>query len=226
MVMPSDDVIEKTGWAVFADVFGFRALVEAERAPAGIVHQLRDTHEKVRALLEQETTPPRMFHFSDCLFLFFSVGSATKKYEVLETCVNLTQRVMAEFVENELPLRGGIAYGKVAFAGDLLVGQPIIRAYRYEQVLPAPLLMLPATECTINSASETLHPLAPKGFTQIVLKDNKNALAKLFAPEPIEDFSSLCAQLCRKYSIHGPWELTRPWLEASSYVEQYLRDTR
>ena len=165
-----------------------------------------------------------MYNFSDSLFLFYSTEGTTRM-NALETCIAVTQRVMSEFARNELPLRGGIAYGKVAFSGNLLAGRPRLRAYSYEQALPAPLLLLPAKEITVNSTSGRLHPWL-KGFTTIELKGNKNALAKLFAPEPIEEFSGLCERLCHKYLIHGPWEFAGPWLDACRYIERYHKDTR
>jgi hypothetical protein len=89
---------------------------------------------------------PKIFFFSDSLFLAFDLPRCGDRYEAFETCRDKTQEVIQIYLDQDFCPRGGVAFGNVAVAEGILFGQPVVRAARYEHDLTAPLVMLPMRE--------------------------------------------------------------------------------
>jgi hypothetical protein len=218
-----DKIVQTDGWVIYADVFGFTSMIESKRSLTSVLNRLVECFKRIERELGSSSKVLRIFEFSDSIFLFHSVEDSQNKYVVLQECIEVMTKVMGIFVDNKLPLRGGISFGTVSMTNNLLIGKPVVNAVTYEKLVPAPLLLLPGCECISKTGSLSLHPLAPRGFSKIELKDGSIVEAKLFYPSPPDDFVQMVDQMCRQYSLVGPWKFAQAWIAAKSYIDKWCR---
>lgn len=208
------------GWVIFLDVYGFTDL--AERDCKGTIRRLHSCYRDIRRL-EWTGQPPKTFTFSDSTYLFYEARGQTHKIRVIEKFVTDIERIMSIFADQCLPLRGGCAYGEVAMSRTSLVGEPLARAYRYEGMVPAPLVLLPQQEVMNRRRPDYLHYAAPK-MTKVHLKGGGIMNGKLIHPFPLDGFVKLVQQQLKRCSIWGPPSVAQAWLDAWDYLTTHFAD--
>ncbi|MFA5056225.1 MAG: hypothetical protein WC562_08700 [Dehalococcoidia bacterium] len=223
------------GWTAFLDVFGFKGL-EIEKGLPQLNEILNHSHsEAQKHLTERETIPRVYLRLQDSLLLLYPCNPQDEdsRVDVMQQCIGEIREVMAIFSDCEVPLRGGIAYGKVIYNENSITGKPQERALLYESVAPAPLVLMGARECmpdpekqTHDCVKEYLSPAFPR-FQEIKLKKKNTVrdgcmMGALFYPSPRDNFLRMVHD---KYLYHGTWgppEVAVAWSEAYHFIERDL----
>lgn len=220
--------MQKTqGWVVTLDVYGFSNEVEL-LGPSEMFEKLlacyRHIEEDVLTDLATKRRKDyvRMYCFSDSLFLYYMTNANKSKAILIDEVIIDVREVMGIFMEHNLALRGGIAYGPVYCNDTLIVGTPIIRSHQYESSVPAPMVMLPLSE---------VHDMAfwnqSLNITDIVILKNGSPIAGLLIHAfPTETFIAFVKKQCNKYLTLSPHKPApaKAWLEAKQYINNLIKD--
>lgn len=231
--MNINHVNAEEGWVIFLDIYGFSSIVESwaierESDPTYTegVECLISAQQSAISVHSSGPCVPQIFKFSDSLFLFYEVAPGEDKYIVLEKCFEQIKTVMSIYATEGLPLRGGIAYGKVWWTQELLIGQPVFKAYKYEQEIPAPVVWLPAHECRSHPHSIIPDSIAPY-FKEITKKDGSPVLGVPLMPYDISAFAKLVNDMYLKYVILSePSGAAKTWKTAMDWVSTHIEQLR
>ena len=207
------------GWFVYLDVFGFSALVEEHR-PEALAAKLVKAHDEARKYLKRRSRQGvKYFAISDSICVTYPVNEQDF-LRTLEQCIEDISRIMSIFVRRDLPLRGGVSFGKYVERANIVVGIPVLNAVGLEKLLPFPLVIIPAKEIyqgkTIdNLADWTINPVSVK---------IKNGLIRgaLIYPEELDIFLYYVDKKVTKHATDGPPEVAAMWETAFRYVKDYV----
>ncbi len=214
------DVRTLQGWAVFLDVYGFRAMVRESGARA-LASALALCHDQMECRLGWAGAEPLRLKFQDSLLLFYDVAPCDEAncLDALQRCVGDVQQILAMFAQQGLPLRGGMAFGKAEHNGSFLFGPAPERAVEYEAMLPGPLVLLPARELLPDSNPPTGHlPVAAPRMREIRVKGGGLVIGALLRPTPMDGFLASVRESFRKYGLWGPPEVARAWRNAYDFI--------
>lgn len=209
-------------WVVFLDVYGFKIILkDTSNFISKTSEKLSTSHNEVSKMIKRRSSPAKLFVFSDCMFLAYLVKDLIDdKKNKFKWCIEDTAEVLNIFSKEELPLRGGIAYGTACASENLLIGEAVLKAVHYEELVPCPAVLLPEKElllCFGNSPS-VLHNLR---FTDVTLKLGGITSAALIFPDPIDHFFSLVAKKYKKHIIEGPYQVAQTWKEALDSIHEH-----
>lgn len=198
-------------WVGYFDIYGFKALVAEQRNDlGGLAQKLQDTYDEVSKVLLPDTA---IFRISDCFF----ITCPQTQDDPLNSLLSVQRQVeelLRVYSERELPLRGGLAFGEVYAKGDVLIGSAVAKAYEYEQLVPCPVVVIPAREIR-----ESKIPLTKwKASEDIATRDGIIA-ATLWKPRPIQDFYNLTVRMYRKYRVGGPASVAKAWYDAQRFIK-------
>ena len=168
--------------------------------------------------LKVNFTPWMNTFFSDSVFLFYQVTDNKNHLVVLQKCIDDLITLMGIFVKEELPLRGGMAYGDVIAGQNILIGKPVIRAVQNEGLIDAPLILLPASELLDNSLLMYGH--RPK-LEDIDLKNNESMRGKLISSFPKDDYIELILKKYEHYVVNGPYQIAPKWDKANKFITKH-----
>ena len=189
-------------WITYIDVWGFSQLVEHAK-PEELHNRLEQIVQKcTNTLNSNKSGIPRVFFFSDSLFLAFDIPRCGTRFEAYETCRDKTQEVIQIYLDQGFCPRGGIAFGNVAVAEGILFGQPVVRAARYEHALTAPLVVLP-----MHEASRCFGENSPLNYQNCSDVPTRNGgLIKAHLVRAIHDTEQIDKYriLRDKYLVEGP----------------------
>jgi hypothetical protein len=189
-------------WITYIDIWGFSHLVEHTK-PEELHTRLEQTvHECTRVLNSSNPEPPRIFFFSDSLFLAFDIPRCGQRFQAFETCRDKTQEVIQIYLDQDFFPRGGMAFGNIAVAEGILFGQPVVRAARYEHALTAPLVMLPMLEAQLCFRENS--PLTHKECSVVPTRNGGLVKALLIRAIHADDQLNKFIALRDKYLIEGP----------------------
>lgn len=208
------------GWVVYLDVYGLKAMMK-ERQYLGLAERLSKCYSEVKCKLPWDESQPVYLNFQDTVMLFYSVDAShdEDKFSVLQRCLGDVQEILVIFFQAEFPLRGGIAYGEVAYNANLLLGSAVERAIQYEKEVAAPLVLLPAKEYVemSDNASTCLSSVAPR-VQDVALKDGGFLYGILLHPRPVDGFVKFIREKYRHHGLYGPPEVAKAWGEAYLYI--------
>jgi len=215
-------------WVVFVDIFGFKEMVnraEKSKKVLELVDSVNRVWKEVQQEIKESAVKPKLYRFSDCAFLIYPVKDEKKeKISKLEAIMEQLSAIMNTFVTNEYPLRGGMAFGEVAFDKAMLAGKPVIMAHSYENMVPAPAVLLPAKEVIEKPYSTT----RPHGvhFKLYLLKDNMTVYCHLIQPSPVSAQTDYIANQIRDASFYGPYDLATKWIIAKDYAKENMTEVK
>jgi hypothetical protein len=142
------------------------------------------------------------------------------KDKVLQQCYADVQQIVRIFAEHNLPLRGAMSFGRVAWDVERLVGQPLLSAYSWEGKVPAPVVLIPQRDCMPSPDAE-IPDVSLKDFRVVVLKDGTPVLAHVLLPRPLDEFVKLVDKKVQHHLVWGPSNAARSWYELSNFIRQY-----
>ena len=95
-------------------------------------------------------------------------------------------------------------------------------AYTYEQMVPAPLILLPAKEVMADRAKPTI----PHGieFRKYRLKNNMTVNCHLIHPSPESAYRNYIEEQIFNTSLKGPYDLATKWICAKEYLQTNARE--
>lgn len=214
------DLTPGKGWVVYLDVYGFAASVEDEKQMMAVTRRLVRALAKLDEGVVWAGRIPRRLAFSDSLFLFYPARRGQTRTDALQDCVADVEQVMRVYADESLPLRGGLAFGNVVYGQGLLVGAPVVRAHRYEGLMPAPLALVPK--------KEMIDPRHPTKFDwevlteKLSLKDGMVMDGMLVMPSPIEWFATLVDRKLGEHAISGPYDVALAWMKAREFIRNRI----
>ena len=211
------------GWVVYLDVFGFSSMIKADDKDKTILklnQKLSSCYKNTNKILSFVTeTAPQLFVFSDCLFIFFPVNAPEKKSVILHKCIESTSQVLTKNMDSDLPLRGGISYGRISYSFNMLVGVPVLKAYHDEQSVSAPLVILKKEYLLqIEGDNQGLLP-----FCDHIIK-MKDGITKgcFIYPHRKKRYHEYVKNKFDYHATYGPPGVAAAWFEALKYIEDNM----
>lgn len=131
-------------WCLYGDIWGFGALTRAnpEDTATRLASLQKECHRHIRRFPNG-----KLVFVSDSIFLFSVISSTQTRRDKLKPFDELrllTKYLVKRFWEHDLPLRGAVTLGHVAFSGNAFVGRPVLEAVHLEQEsLNAPIVVIP-----------------------------------------------------------------------------------
>jgi hypothetical protein len=131
-------------WVTYLDIYGFRATVKAFEAnnDVGVLH-------KSLALVESDLNKKKRtavtFKISDSFFYVHEVRDLDVK-GALDECMYDIRCAIDVYIHHDFALRGGVAFGPVAWGPSFLVGDAVARAVEYEKLAGSPMVIVPGRE--------------------------------------------------------------------------------
>lgn len=212
---------DRQGWVVFLDVFGFTAMLDSQEIE-DTHRRLTTCHKRMSNLPTWSTDPPLTYLLSDSVFLLYLVPTPETKFQVMRRCIQDVEEVLGVFAQDDLPLRGGIAYGKVRTGPLTLVGQAVARAASYEASFPLPLVLLPAREILGESCTTDWVP----EMTDVGLKNGQLMLAHTVFPKPLEALTDLATRRYEESRIWGPYDVANAWHQVLEEIRSLVEKRR
>jgi hypothetical protein len=198
-------------WVAFLDVYGFSAMVRD--SPDGGA-TITDKLSSLVTRISRDFVAPRVsvHAFSDAIYITHPVASSdVKEVEVtLHACVDNLSRIISLYADYGLPLRGDIGFGRVIRNAGMLVGEAVLKAYSYEQLIGVPVVILPTVELSrsgidlYNSPFGQLRQDLDLGPTGILS-------AIVVPPAPANSFLNLAEQKYSELVLTGPYQVARAW---------------
>jgi len=206
MIQSSEASKNALAWVVFIDVYGFSNMVSSEDNYK-VYQYLELTCRLVSDEISNFTHKPLIYTFSDCMFMVFLVDSEYDKFIVFDSCEKFTSAAMSLFVDNDLPVRGGVSYGEIIYSSNVLIGNPVVRAVKYESIILEPVVIVPSKELKTSGNVGGMIPTP----TEIFLKDGGLLSGVTIMPCPIDKFRRMVADKLARHSVEGPPLVAKAW---------------
>jgi hypothetical protein len=210
------------GWVVFLDVYAF-SLVRAELGNTAIAIKLSAAWDKIQKDLEEESLVSLLLHLQDSLFLVFSddTNDEDERFALVQDWIAIVQRILAISAQHDLLLRGGAAYGTFESNGFAVIGEPVERAVAYEKLVLAPVVLLPANECKLETGHlEAPLPSHAPRFRVNRTRDGGELTSFLIIPRPYDGFRTTIRTRLRQARFVGHTASVALWGEAARLVEE------
>jgi hypothetical protein len=156
--------------------------------------------------------------FSDSTFILYPLFSQNKlETQMISRCINDTSRIMNKFLEQEFFVRGAITFGKVKFTSNLVAGESIVNAVRYEEkYCPCPFVIFPNKEFNkltkIVEDHEAVMPALNLIQDIIFSKDNNEAMnCHIILPENGILYLKLIKEYQNRHLTEGPFDKGKFW---------------
>jgi hypothetical protein len=203
----------KTGWLSYMDVYGFSSLIENADN-----EEIADILLSVHTKAAEKLAPLDHFQFfSDSIFLFAahdtSVGSDSG--DSLRAVLDASRAIINESVRHDLFLRGSLAFGEVVIRTNIILGKPILRAYRREQSLPFPVVIVPEIELEAGAIPQELAVHA------IETKDGIVSAAPIL-PHTQTGFFDKVHENARRLAKVGPDQVALGWARYSLFLQNQI----
>jgi len=208
---------EIVAWVSYLDIYGFKSIVgksELTEDHSMLFSKLSSVHSQLAERIHKNTT---LFILSDNYFIVNPVGQ--DRVSAYENCLGDVRAAIDLHIKADLPLRGGIAYGRVAIGPNVLVGRAVVRAVDYERLSRVPLVMLPARE--VELANIVIQP--PKFIDHNVV-DQLNAsgiISSTFVvPVNPRSYVEYCEEKYTYFRVHGPEKVAKDWLDVAQVLSK------
>jgi hypothetical protein len=205
-------------WVVFLDIYGFSSMIKTCE-PDALHNTLLSVYEDIRHYMCNNTVLENyLYSFSDSIFIIFPCLDLGVKGDVLHGCIPTIRNILGLSIKKNLPMRGALAYGKVSYDTNLVVGYPVLNAYKYEQSLPCPLLFLPYRELEFTEYEKDDF----QSEDIIIMKDGTPMAGILIPPFPIELLYETIKSNYKKYIMDGVPGPAKAWYEAKKYMDNQI----
>jgi hypothetical protein len=197
-------------WIAFVDIYGLAATSE-EVGAARIVKATQELADFARN--KATNCNLGVISFADTIIL---VASRLEKEDGFDRLVDCLRSIQQFASERTFILRGGVAFGEVAYSDQICIGKAALKAHRIEQQLAAPIIFVPSSEL---SAIAPRHPQI-----QIPLK---NGLQRglVIVPQPLEPFKRTIIDHFENSLINGPPNVAYALNKAIQIINLIEKDT-
>jgi len=211
---------KQNSWVAFLDVFEFTAMVKnVGYEKLGV--KLEECHRKIFKLMQSRNDQSSLFIFSDSIFLSYSIADEQKRLEDLTKCIDYMRHILDIFVECELPLKGGLAFGPVLHGEKQLFGEPLVRAVMYGKMNNVPMVLLPMFELT--EFQKTMQATRLPEPLDIELNNHGNVYSTYVVPNKLSNFKELAMKEYERYRIVGPYNVARAWRKTVRYIDGLIK---
>ncbi|SMD14520.1 hypothetical protein [Rhizobium sp. RU36D] len=205
-------------WVAFVDVYGFTQLLRDSKGNLVDLHRRIEQAQKA-SQVRFEKKGVKYFPFSDNLFIAVPT-TGSNNADALELLLSAVREAIDKHIVQDLPLRGGIAFGPVSFSSGLLVGEPVIRAVEYEKSVGLPMVILPEYE---TSVCADIHGLIKK-FIKIPYPASSSRPGILsvctIIPKRPHGYVEYANRRMEQFSINGPPHVAFAWQEVVKLIGQ------
>src|SRR4051794_15441933 len=131
-------------WVTYMDIYGFRAMVKAAELNKSLA-VLKTRLLLVENDLKKRSRPTVTFKISDSFFFVHQVRGSNVK-AALDECIYDIRCAIDVYIRHDFALRGGVAFGPVAWGSNFLVGDAVARSVEYEKLAGSPMVIVPEYE--------------------------------------------------------------------------------
>ena len=165
-----------------------------------------------------ETPMAHLYLFSDCGFVVYPLKGPKDKERQLTRCVGDLVWLADEFLKRDFYVRGGVSVGPVARQSNLLVGEAVVEAVRFEQLCPGPFILFPAKHIyALSSERKFIQDVGP--LLKVPLKRGKGCmLALVIHPSDKGAFVAGIEKRAEHYLVYGPAEFAEFWDETHTLL--------
>lgn len=212
----------------YMDVYGFKAIIQSSHKDEvkwinDLSKRVSQAHKNMLNLIKDKPEyKPRVYIFSDSIGLCYKILDPRDRILIAKSCVADVSRILDIFLDVDLPLRGAIACGPTICRKYQIIGKPLVRAVAYENMLNAPLVLLPKREIVDDLPKSYRGEMKALRFDIIPLKENGEILGSLIFPRNIDIFSNILSDKVSEFLTYGPYNVSPAWHNAISYLSHYL----
>ena len=197
-------------WVAYLDVYGFKALVATSEV-TDLSERLLRSHIALFSGTSYSSSPAKAFLLSDSIFLVYPVDEEGSKPASLQACIEDIREILDKFIENDLPLRGAVAFGEICHKENVLLGEAVVRAVTYENILGLPIVVIPARE---------LQGVPVPYLTEVPTKEDGRMLAKVIMPTDGTSYQHYVAEKAAQLLVTGPFSVAATWARTTNLIEQ------
>ena len=131
---------------VYFDIFGFSSLIAREEDKSKLIQRLLVLWEWINSNIKKQDEA-LTYLFSDGGFIIYPIQNKENSESIILQCTQDVELLMNEYLKSDFFLRGGVSCGPIHFKHNLIVGEAVINAVRYEShYCPGPYIMFPIKE--------------------------------------------------------------------------------
>ncbi len=190
----------------YFDIFGFSNITN--RSDKDHIESILRVWDWINKNIKKELTTPYLF--SDCGFLVSKVDDS----RVVDCFIEFIQcliKLMDRYLDEDYFIRGGISYGEIQRAENLIVGEPVREAVKLEsKICPGPFIILPVE--TRNKLIKSDSFMNETRENKINLKsDSGRMLYSVIFPLQKGKYIRLIKQKAQYHLEYGPAEFGKFW---------------
>jgi hypothetical protein len=207
------------GWVAFLDIYGFSAAVSHSEKTKSLQNIFATLELAYKDFLQKRPSPPAIYRLSDNIFFVRQCASnVSDSNAAFEKLLHDIRVLISIYVKNDLPLRGGVAYGEVAMDANVLVGSAVARAVEYEKWAMAPVVIVPESEL---DAAGILHMVGARQDITVTPTNQSDGTMRALLVRPTDETDYV--DYAKKQYLHfrraGPFNVASAWKEAWNRLE-------
>ncbi|MEW6194238.1 MAG: hypothetical protein AB1521_03660 [Bacteroidota bacterium] len=210
------------GLVFYFDIYGFSSLVSKNESPNNLVVSILDIWDfiKINIVPKRNCIP---YLFSDCGFLFYPHSDNFEKTEFLTDIFDDIKEILHAYLKKNFFLRGAIAYGDIHYTNNLILGDAVVRAVKYEsEYCPGPFIMFPTKEC-YDFFKYDEHFIKLFHEDVIILKHRDQLMESLIIlPADKKLYLDQIESKISEYSRNGPHNYANFWFQSREFLLKHI----
>lgn len=205
---------------VYFDIFGFSPMIENVEAQEHLSESLLHIWDWIHDLSQKRNMLPYLF--SDGGYLLYPISDNPSN--LLNQAIQDVSLLQNKYLDMRFVLRGALSVGKVTYSSRLLLGQPVVNAYRYEsQFCPGPFLIFPLKEIDELVSQGVL--IRDVQITFLPVKGNAGIMqCHIIFPPDKAAYIQYIAEQAAFYTTNGPFEYGKLWFDTLTFLTSNFQD--
>jgi hypothetical protein len=190
-------------WVSYLDIYGFREMVRSAEL-AGRVKQLYDNLTRAEDSIRRKNRTTITFRISDNFFYIHPIKKDHR--EAFDECLYDIRLAIDAYIHQGFPLRGGVAFGQVAWGPQSLLGDAVSRAVSYEKLAGAPIVIVPERELILGQVARFAR-------NTVDLEDEGNGIfsAMVVVPRRRTELRRFAESKYKRLRYEGPPRAAKQW---------------
>lgn len=205
----------ETGIVCYADVYGYSADASgrgAEKSAKRLFAMWQDVSSKI-----SKNKRSSLMAFSDSIFVGFDTSEEDPSIIFERDVVSEINEVLKLASVHGYLLRGSAAYGKYIISNNVVGGDAVIRAHKFESIVRAPLFHVPLSEIVlINEKSSEKLPFTCK---ELATRGGGLIKSMVIHPTPIDDYVDRLNRSLEKAYLNNAYEAAAALKDALNAIK-------
>jgi|GEM_PF-1653547 len=222
-ISKKNKIIRSDCVVVFFDIYGFSTLINTEKNKKPIIKKLLSIWRKLEKLYSH-TKACKLYFFSDCGFILFPFSKGKDDDSIISDVFENIINLLDIYLDNDFFIRGAVACGEVFYNDNILVGDSVVRAVKYEsEYCPGPFIMLPVKEMDNLFKSED-HFIRIYKEENLISKNGSQLMESiLLFPANKKKYLDKIESNFKIYARYGPHNYARFWYNTRELLIKHIK---